>query len=305
METGFRQFMNKIEMKYSFPRYLLSKQSVDDRALNKDVFDALKLHLPQKMLRIIEVGAGVGTMVKRLVHWGVVRHAEYVLVDEMPENIIHAQAWIPQWAGGAGLSVERSAENQLRVFDASRDVRIQWVRADVFDFIHKNKTPADLLIAHAFLDLLPMPQSLTKLLTLTNGLAWLTLNFDGVTTLEPTIDAVLDEHIERLYHRTMDERLTGGSSKSGRQLFTHIQHAGAEILAAGASDWVVYGTNGGYPQDEAYFLHFILHFFEASLKGNEELDEDVFADWLRRRRKQIERGELTYVAHQLDFLVKK
>jgi len=292
-------------MEYSFPRYLLSKQSVDDRALNKDVFNALKSHLPQKPLRIIEVGAGIGTMVKRLVNWEILRYAEYVLVDEMSENIAHAQAWIPQWAVEAGLSVERSAENQLRIFDVSRDVRIQLECADVFDFIQKNKTPADLLIAHAFLDLLPMPESLEKLLTLTNGLAWLTLNFDGVTTLEPTLDAALDERIERLYHKTMDERCTGGSSKSGRQLFTHIRQAGAEILAAGASDWVVYGVDGKYPQDEAYFLHFILHFFEESLMGNAELDENAFADWLKKRRTQIERGELVYVAHQMDFLMKR
>lgn len=289
---------------YSFPRYLLAKQSVDDRALNKDVFHALKTSLPQKPVRIIEVGAGIGTMVKRLVNWDVIHHAEYVLVDETAENAEYASAWMPEWAAEAGLRVERSAENQLRVFDSSRDVRIQWERADVFDFIQKNKTPADLLIAHAFLDLLPIPESLTKLLTLTNDLAWLTLNFDGMTTFEPVIDAVLDETIERLYHGTMDARPSGGSSKSGRGLFMHLRDAGAEILSAGASDWVVHGSNGKYPQDEAYFLHFILHFFEESLKGCGGLNEDVLADWLRKRHEQIERGELTYVAHQLDFLAR-
>ncbi|RJP53970.1 MAG: hypothetical protein C4557_03890 [Anaerolineaceae bacterium] len=291
-------------MDYSFPRYLLAKQSVDDRALNKDVFNALTANLPRGPIRIIEVGAGIGTMVKRLVNWDVIRHAEYVLVDEMAENVEYASAWIPEWAGKAGLSVERSAENQLRVFDSSRNVRIQSERADVFDFIQKNKTPADLLIAHAFLDLLPMPESLTKLLALTNDLAWLTLNFDGMTTFEPVIDAALDETIERLYHGTMDARPSGGSSKSGRGLFTHLRNAGAEILSAGASDWVAHGANGKYPQDEAYFLHFILRFFEESLKGCGELNKDVLADWLRKRHEQIERGELTYVAHQLDFLAK-
>jgi hypothetical protein len=154
------------------------------------------------------------------------------------------------------------------------------------------------------LDLLPMPVSLTKLLALTKDLAWLTLNFDGVTTFEPVIDAALGERIERLYHATMDTRATGGDSKSGRHLFAHLQNAGAQILAAGASDWVVYAGHGKYPQDEAYFLHFILHFFEESLKGNGELNEGVLADWLRKRREQIERGELIYIAHQLDFLVK-
>ena len=48
-------------MEYSFPHYLLSKQSVDDRALNKDVLNALKAILPQQSICIIEVGAGIGT----------------------------------------------------------------------------------------------------------------------------------------------------------------------------------------------------------------------------------------------------
>lgn len=292
-------------MEYSFPHYLLSKQSVDDRALNKDVLSALRANLPSEPIRIIEVGAGIGTMVRRLVRWDVIRQCEYVLVDEMAENIEYASAWVEVWAEEAGLGVERSEGNQVRVFDESRDVQLRFERADVFDFIQKNKEPADLLIAHAFLDLLPMPESLTKLLSLTKGLAWLTVNFDGVTTFEPTIDAGLDARIERLYHETMDRRATGGDSRSGRHLFGHLRNAGVKILEAGASDWVVYAKDDGYPDDEAYFLHFILHFFEESLTGQAGLDALAFANWLRERRAQIEHGELVYIAHQMDFLVKR
>ena len=294
-------------MEYSFPHYLLSKQSVDDRALNKDVLHALKAHLPQQPIRIIEVGAGIGTMLRRLIRWDVIQQGEYVLVDEMAENIEYASDWIPQWAGEAGWGVERSAHlsGQLRMFDEAHDVRIHLEQADVFDFIQKNKAQADLLIAHAFLDLLPMPESLPKLLSLTKSLAWLTINFDGVTTFEPATNAVLDERIERLYHQTMDTRPSGGDSKSGRHLFGHLRSAGADILAAGASDWVVHAVNGKYLDDEKYFLHFILHFFEESLTGHPELGADVFADWLKERGAQIERGELVYIAHQMDFLVKR
>ncbi|GAB4447208.1 MAG: class I SAM-dependent methyltransferase [Anaerolineales bacterium] len=291
-------------MEYSFPHYLLSKQSVDNRALNKDVLSALRVNLPQEPIRIIEVGAGIGTMLKRLARWGVVRQCEYVMVDEMAENIEYASEWAKAWAEEAGLSVERGGENQVRVFGKACDVRIRFERADVFDFIRKNQQPADLLIAHAFLDLPPMPESLAKLLTLTTGLAWLTVNFDGVTTFEPTIDAALDAQIERLYHETMDRRATGGDSRSGRHLFGHLRAAGVEVLAAGASDWVVYAREGKYPDDEAYFLHFILHFVEQSLTGRPELDAEAFSNWLRERRAQIERGELVYIAHQMDFLVK-
>jgi tRNA A58 N-methylase Trm61 len=289
---------------YSFPHYLLSKQSVDDRALNQTVIDSLKANLPAAPIRIIEVGAGIGTMFTRLLRWELVTKAEYILVDEMAENIQTAQEWIPRWAAESDLGVERIEQDQLRVFDNIRDVRIRFECADVFDFIQKNNTPADLLIAHAFLDLLPMPESMPKLLSLTKHLAWLTINFDGVTSLEPTIDAALDEQIERLYHATMDQRTTGGDSRAGRHLFSHLQKAGVDVLAAGASDWVVHSVTGKYPADEAYFLYFILHFFEESLRGHAELNSIAFANWLKERRAQVERGELVYIAHQMDFLAK-
>jgi hypothetical protein len=291
-------------MEYSFSHYLLSKQSVDDRALNQNVLHVLKTNLPATPLRIIEVGAGIGTMLTRLLRWELVTKADYILVDEMAENIQTAQEWLPLWAVGSGLRVERTEQDQLRVFDQTRDIRIRFERADVFDFIQKNKEPADLLIAHAFLDLLPMPESMPSLLALTRHLAWLTINFDGVTSLEPTINTALDEQIERLYHQTMDARATGGDSQAGRHLFSHLQKAGADVLAAGASDWVVHSVSGKYPADEEYFLYFILHFFEESLTGHAELSGGAFADWLKERRAQIERGELVYIAHQMDFLAK-
>jgi hypothetical protein len=97
-------------MDYSFPHYLLSKQTVDDRALNKDVLQALRLNLSQPPVTVIEVGAGIGTMLKRLIQWDVLCTGDYILVDEMAANIAYAREWIPQWATEAGLSVEARAE---------------------------------------------------------------------------------------------------------------------------------------------------------------------------------------------------
>jgi hypothetical protein len=293
-------------MEYSFPRYLLSKQSVDDRALNKDVLSALKSNLPTQPIRIIEVGGGIGTMLARLLRWEVITQAEYTytLVDEMAENIQFARTWLPEWAEENGLETEETGINELLIFDAKHDVHVKLLQADVFDFIAQKPVPADLLIAHAFLDLLPMPVSLPKLFTLTKNLAWLTVNFDGVTLLEPVIDPELDAKIERLYHETMDTRPSGGDSLSGRHLFGHLMKVGAEIKAAGSSDWVVYPVDGQYPAEEAYFLQFILHFFEKSLEKHPELGTAAFAGWLDKRRGQIERGELVYIAHQMDFLAR-
>jgi len=291
-------------MEYSFPRYLLSKQSVDDRALNKDVLEALKANLPYEPLSIIEVGGGIGTMAARLLCWDVISQAEYVLVDGMPENIEYACDWLPKWGDENGLKTA-SIKDGLRIYGDRKDLRVKLVQADVFDFIKGNPAPANLLIAHAFLDLLPMPESLPKLLSLTKDLAWLTINFDGVTCFEPVIDLELDAQIEDLYHETMNTRPSGGDSLMGRHLFGYLKQVGAEIEAAGSSDWVVHPLHGHYPQDEAYFLQFILHFFEESVGSHPAINKDAFLDWIEERRDQVARGELVYIAHQMDFLVRK
>jgi trans-aconitate methyltransferase len=272
-----------------FPQYLLAKQTVDDRALNQHVLAALRTELAQKPpVHIIEVGAGMGTMLARLLRWGILPPGtRYTLLDELPENIAYARSWLA---------------NQT-------EVHIEYIESDVFNYID-SASPAqyDLLIAHAFLDLLsPMPQALSRLLSLLKpgALAWLTINFDGVTTLEPpTQSPHLDALIERLYHASMDSRPTGGDSQSGRHLFGHLASAGAQVLAAGASDWVVYPSGGRYPAQEAYFLQWILHFFESSLSNHPELDPIQLKNWLAERRAQIERGELVYIAHQMDFLAR-
>jgi hypothetical protein len=293
-------------MDYSFQHYLLAKQSVDDRALNRYVYQRLTESLPPGPLRIIEAGAGIGSMFIRLLRWKLLTHAEYVLVDEMQENLDYAARWLPQWTKQVGMQVETPAPGQLRIFDATHELLVRFECAEVLAYARSAPEPADLLIANALLDLLPMPAGLRTLLGMLKpgGLAWLTINFDGLTSLEPTLHVPLDRKIERLYHQTMDTRPTGGDSQVGRHLFAYIRALNARLLAAGASDWVVHAIDGKYPFDEAYFLNFILHFFEETLLPHPKLDRQTFREWLATRRAQIERGELVYIAHQTDFLVK-
>jgi hypothetical protein len=293
-------------MEYKFTDYLLAKQSVDDRALNKNVLMTLQVALETMRLpslSIIEAGGGIGTMLARLLRWEMLpSYTKYTLVDSMPENIEYAQVWLPQWAESVGLQSKSMRPNELSLYDEQREVYVQLICSDIFDFINSRPQRADLLIAHAFLDLLPLPDGLLDVLLLSNRLAWLTLNFDGVTIFEPVLDPLLDEHIMRLYHKTMNERPGGGDSQSGRHLFSYLVETNCTILDAGASDWVVYPGNGHYQPNDAYFLHYILHFIEESLTGNRLLDPQTFKDWLTVRHSQIERGELTYIAHQMDFL---
>ena len=296
----------KKSVDYSFPRYLLSKQSVDDRALNQHTFQCLQRHIAGGPLRVVEVGGGIGTMLARLLLQGFLGRGQYTLIDEMEENITFAAGWLTSWALEHGFGVQPQGANSFRLWREGVDLQVNLVHASLSDYARANSPQANLLIAHALLDLLPMPHSLHTLFSLLapGGLAWLTINFDGVTSLEPAILPALDEKIESLYHQSMDARPGGGDSKSGRHLFGHLAGTGAEICAAGASDWVVYAQNGAYPADEKSFLQFILHFFEESLRNHPQLSAQELDFWLAKRREQLEEGRLVYIAHQMDFLVK-
>lgn len=299
---------------YSFTRYLAAKVSVDDRALNRQVWQSLSQVLPtvarEAPLRILEVGSGSGAMFERMLDWGLLSYADYTALDLQQENIAAAHQQLPLWASRRGFGCQVEPDGRLTFSGQALQVSLHLEAIDIHDFIaHQHgRRWCDLLVAHAFLDLLDIPTALPRLLDLCKpgGLFYFTINFDGATLLEPVIDPVQDELIQELYHRTMDERIIdgrpSGDSRAGRHLFGHLQAAGAQILAAGASDWVVFPGSQGYPQDEAYFLHFIVHTIHQALSGHPQLDAPHFERWVAERHAQIERRELVYIAHQLDFL---
>lgn len=276
-----------------FIRYLAAKKTVDDRALNRHVWETMLAYWPggdeERPCRILEIGAGIGTMIQRLHEHTLLRNATYNAIDAIPANI-------------------QEAQRRLQAF--SFPIAPELEAIDLFDFIRREQGQRqwDLLIAHAFLDLMDVPRTLPQLFSLLRpgGLFYFTLNFDGATILQPDIDPALDALIERLYHQTMDERLThgqpSGDSQTGRRLFTHLWQVGAHILAAGSSDWVVYAAENGYYGDEAYFLQFIVDTMHGALAHSPALEAQQLADWVAQRHAQITAGELVYVAHQLDFV---
>lgn len=290
--------MTGIPEEYSFIRYLAAKKDLDDRSLNRHVRETLARELLQTRktppFRVLEVGCGIGTMLERLLDWQLLPEAAYTGIDCNPGNIAEARARRQSYAAARGTGLAVAAE-----FEA----------INLFDFLAREQGRAgwDLIVAHAFLDLVDLKTTLPRLLSLLapGGFFYFTLNFDGATVLEPTLDPDLDRLIETLYHRNMDERRVdgrpAGSSRTGRRLFRQLQAAGAAVLAAGSSDWLVFPGADGYPGDEAYFLHFIIQTIQQALRGHPELPEAEFRAWVAQRQVQVQRRELIYLAHQLDF----
>jgi hypothetical protein len=299
---------------YSFARYLSAKKSVDDRALNQSVWQSLLAALPratpEQPLQILEVGAGLGAMVERLVASGVLTYATYTAIDLEPALIAEACQRLPQWAAAEGWQVQQDRQEQIHMQRPGQDIKVDTEAIDVFRFIAREQGQRtwDLLVAQALLDLVDVPTVLPALLSLLrpDGLFYCPITFDGGTVFQPEVDPEFDAALEARYHQTMDQRLVAGApsgdSRTGRHLFAHLRTAGVAVLAAGSSDWVVFAGPNGYAADEAYFLHFIIHTVHAALTGHPDLDAERLTAWIAQRHAQVEQGTLMYIAHQLDVL---
>ena len=295
---------DQASMTAGYARYLTAKTTVDDRALNRQVLAELRRLMPAGAPRVLEVGAGLGTMVARLMDWGVVGAGEYVLLDADRQLLDHSRDWLRDRAAARGLRSDPLADG-LQV----GDLQVRLVHAELGRYLQAaHGAPADVLIANAVLDLVDVPAVLPGLLRLLvpGGVYWFTINYDGETIFEP--GHPLDDQVLRAYHRDMDERVRygrpAGESRTGRRLFHYLRAAGAPALAAGSSDWVVSaGPDGNYPDDEAYFLRSILSTIQNALRSRPDRVEPAdLVDWLAVRGRQLAAGELVYIAHQLDFV---
>lgn len=266
-----------------FRRYLEAKRTVDDRALNHRIWARLRDELGKLEARTIEVadvGAGIGIGAERMLDWRLFegfRHSRYCAVD---------------------VSQELLDEARKRLL--GKELALKTVASDLQGFASREENHGrfDLVVAHALLDILELVPSLRSLLRVTRpgGLLHLPITFDGESFFEPPDPA--DETILGHYHDTMDEE---GDSRTGRRIFHALSEIGAEILEVGSSDWVVVPKDGTYPDDEAFFLRFIVDTVEGAVQ---ERHEDVHR-WASLRRRQAEHGELVYIAHQLDYLARK
>jgi len=296
-----------------FTDYLLSKKSVDDRALNLRVWNQFDENLQQRatlkgQLDILEVGGGIGTMLARLLENGTLPNCRYTLVDTEPDSIAYAQVYLANWAREANWRFEFVTDDRFRLTNDKRRVDVKTICGDIFPLLARCPAAWDAMIAHAVLDLFHLPSALPSLLTALQpgGLFYTTINYDGLTIFEPPLLPDFEAQILARYNQTMDKRRTdgqpSGDSRAGRHLFGELRQHGVEIFAAGSSDWVIYANTNGYTQTEGKFLHHLLSFIENEMNRQREIGTDLLERWIKIRRQQITDGELLCIVHQMDYL---
>ncbi|WP_144799651.1 methyltransferase domain-containing protein [Halorubrum depositum] len=318
----------------AFRRYLRAKRAVDDRALDRRLVGLLRERLADRAastagpLRVLEVGAGIGTMVARLLDWEVLPpgEARYVAVDRDAGALAGLGPFLREWAaereGSVSVSDARDRSggdeaNALVVEADARTVRVEPVAADAVAYAGENAGEWDALIGMALLDVLDL-DGLDALLDALapGGTYYFPITFDGGTRFRPAHPD--DRAVERLYHRHMDEK-PGGNSRAGGAALSRLREAdGSTLLGIAGSDWIVRPADGaagrsgdgaGYPGDEAFFLRHILDTVEEAVGEVIAADGDggslsiaALDDWLAERRRQLDAGDLVYLTHQLDLL---
>lgn len=312
---------------YSFRRYLAAKRTVDDRALDRHTLGQFARELPESA-EILEVGAGIGTMLERLLSWELLPdEVRYTALDVDEENLDAARNRL------------RTQGFTARAGQHVRDgVTVEFVTGDAISFARETDRRWDALVGCAFLDLFDVDEALPALLSAVEpgGVCYFPVTFDGRTAFEPSRS--LDDRVERRYHRCIDAN--EGSSRAGTELSNRLPVYGAQVLADGDSDWNVvpresaartrrdgqYGRvarsgrnersgrderSGRYPGDEAYFLHHVLRFVAGALgeieerKGESGAWKEDFGKWVTARRRQVEDGELSYRASNRDVLARR
>ncbi len=282
--------------------YLTAKRTVDDRALDRTVLERFATGLNDRQNpRVLEVGAGTGTMVVRLAEHGLLPDGTtYRAVDRERAHIEAARTHVPEWLSDAGYDVRLDGEELV----AERDGRVIRVRFEVTDAFDLDCT-VDAVVACAFLDLVALPKGVERLAGyLNDGLLYAPITFDGLTGFVPHHPD--DEAITRAYHRHMETREQPGRPDAGRAVLEAVPTAGGELVAVGGSDWVIRPVDGTYPADEELVLDHLLSTVVGAVSELEESNRatERILEWERHRRIQLRDTELTFLAHNLDTLAR-
>jgi len=304
--------------RYDERRYLAAKRAIDARSRDARVWARFREALGElarakqasKPLRILELGGGLGHLATEVMAQLDVPALDYTVVDLSPANLEGARATVAAWAAERGMTVEHGSP-ELQLQSETSAWRMGFARREALAYLTDSPPdePWDVVIAQAFLDLVHLPAFLDRLLPCLapGALGYFPINFDGLTAVEPPHDPELDGAIIDAYHASMDARAApegpSAASRAGRELLLALRER-CQVLAAGGSDWIVLAGPEGFSDDEAYFLHHILHFVETSVAEASHLSAEALDDWLALRRRQIETGELVFLAHQVDVVAR-
>lgn len=290
-----------IRESFDYVDYLDLKKSVDDNSLNQQVWQAMADWVTRRQqnrqpLHLLEIGAGIGTMIERLLDSGLLYYCDYTAVELEPGFRQAAMQRMQIWADRHAYKFEQQKSSVWSLSQVNKKIVINWSQGDALQIAQQfGPGSFDMIIGHAVIDLLPVPSCMPELLALLseNAAYYFSLNYAGETLFQPPLAA--DEKIFQSYNDDMDKRFPGlewQPSRTGRLLGPWLTEQGHRVLAEGDSDWVLQ-SNPGQPTN--LFIANIIDTIETALG-----DMPGLPDWLETRRQQLQAGLLQFRASNRD-----
>jgi SAM-dependent methyltransferase len=307
-----------VQMRPAFePAWLAARRPFDEAALDRGAVLTIRRWADGRHsadpVRVVDLGSGIGAGLQRALRWLGDRASLAFTVDSDRVLLAAAQA---AWRDDS-WTVHPTDESRdqgcapYTVFRNGQRTIITPLVADALAPLDVAGGPSDasidLVLAHAFADLVPLDRLATRIHALLRpgGLAHLALTYDGETAFEPTDDARLEARVIAAYHRHMDrpraEFECYGGSTAGRRLGSALEAAGLRIVRAAPSIWRVHAGRGDTAAAREVLARMI-RFVADSVIDLDGSWATQIGRWESSRWKALGTGELSLRVRHVDVL---
>lgn len=296
----------------SFQSYLEAKYAIDEAALNREVLRVFETRFSLlDTPRVLDIGTGTGASIRRLLQNSAIKSFKKVKIVSVDREEASLRLAVKSICRLLTEHKYQVTENKLCIAakDKTRSLSIDFLVADIFESNLQKRLgdfEPNCIISHAVLDLLPLGKAVALFFQLMekNGILYLTINYDGRTTIVPAYsDAEFEGKLLAHYDASMDNRDSdSGGSRTGTKLHQFLMEGGFSILGFGASDWSAGPFDGNYREGEASFLRAMTT--NIYLEGQKApfLQKNPLDRWYRRRLAQIKETQLGLIVHQTDIV---
>jgi hypothetical protein len=202
----------------------------------------------------------------------------------------------------------QEAEGWLRT-QGEQPAAIRFAADEVKD--HRPDRLYNVITAHAFLDLAPLPQALQRFAAWLQpgGYLYASLNYDGYTALAPVFeDAAFEARLLGHYNHTMEQRrvdgLATGGAYCGRRLHGLLPEYGFDILVHGSSDWNITPVLGEYRDGDSVCLKALLEMIHGEGQRSGLFSQELLDRWHADRLCLLQQRRLELTIRQLDLLAR-
>ena len=116
--------------------------------------------------------------------------------------MIKAREILINWGIDQGYQVEEDQDKGIDFIKGNLKVRVFLEAIDIYSFVDRGNQIYDIVIAHAFLDLMDAKKALGDLFSIMKpgGLFYFTLNYDGMLVFEPVVNPDYQPRILNIFN---------------------------------------------------------------------------------------------------------